>query len=71
MTSAWTLDVDADRIAWLTCDMPGSSTNVLSAAVIQDLAAALPQVAESGSKPFGQRVEHSHPVYWADLAKRS
>ncbi len=45
MTSAWTLDVDADRIAWLTCDMPGSSTNVLSAAVIKDLAAALTQAA--------------------------
>jgi len=51
MTSAWTLDVDADRIAWLTCDMPGSSTNVLSAAVIQDLAAALSQVA--AQKPVG------------------
>jgi 3-hydroxyacyl-CoA dehydrogenase / enoyl-CoA hydratase / 3-hydroxybutyryl-CoA epimerase len=51
MTSAWTLDVDADRIAWLTCDMPGNSTNVLSAAVIKDLAAALTQVA--AQKPAG------------------
>jgi 3-hydroxyacyl-CoA dehydrogenase/enoyl-CoA hydratase/3-hydroxybutyryl-CoA epimerase len=51
MSSAWTLDVDADRIAWLTCDMPGSSTNVLSAAVIEDLAAALVQVA--AQKPVG------------------
>jgi 3-hydroxyacyl-CoA dehydrogenase/enoyl-CoA hydratase/3-hydroxybutyryl-CoA epimerase len=51
MTSAWTLDVDADRIAWLTCDMPGSSTNVLSAAVIKDLAAALTQV--EAQKPAG------------------
>jgi 3-hydroxyacyl-CoA dehydrogenase / enoyl-CoA hydratase / 3-hydroxybutyryl-CoA epimerase len=51
MTGAWTLDVDADRIAWLTCDMPGSSTNVLSAGVIQDLAAALPQVV--AQKPVG------------------
>jgi 3-hydroxyacyl-CoA dehydrogenase / enoyl-CoA hydratase / 3-hydroxybutyryl-CoA epimerase len=51
MTGAWTLNVDADRIAWLTCDMPGSTTNVLSAPVIQDLAAALTQVA--AQKPVG------------------
>jgi 3-hydroxyacyl-CoA dehydrogenase / enoyl-CoA hydratase / 3-hydroxybutyryl-CoA epimerase len=51
MSSAWTLDVDADRIAWLTCDMPGSSTNVLSASVIRDLAAALTEVA--AQKPVG------------------
>lgn len=51
MTSPWTLDVDADRIAWLTCDMPGSSTNVLSGAVIKALAAALTQVA--AQKPAG------------------
>lgn len=51
MTSAWTLDIDADRIAWLSCDMPGSSTNVLSAAVIRDLAAALAQVV--AHKPVG------------------
>ena len=51
MTGAWTLNVDADRIAWLTCDMPGSTTNVLSATVIQDLAAALTQVA--AQKPIG------------------
>jgi 3-hydroxyacyl-CoA dehydrogenase/enoyl-CoA hydratase/3-hydroxybutyryl-CoA epimerase len=51
VSGAWSLDVDADRIAWLTCDMPGSSTNVLSAVVIQDLAAALTQVA--AQKPVG------------------
>jgi 3-hydroxyacyl-CoA dehydrogenase/enoyl-CoA hydratase/3-hydroxybutyryl-CoA epimerase len=54
MTSAWSLDVDADRIAWLTCDMPASATNVLSATVIQDLAAALTQVA--AHKPVGLAV---------------
>jgi 3-hydroxyacyl-CoA dehydrogenase / enoyl-CoA hydratase / 3-hydroxybutyryl-CoA epimerase len=42
---SWTLEVDADRIAWLTCDMPGASTNVLSAAVLQDLAEALSKIA--------------------------
>jgi 3-hydroxyacyl-CoA dehydrogenase/enoyl-CoA hydratase/3-hydroxybutyryl-CoA epimerase len=45
MSGAWSLDVDADRIAWLTCDMPGSSTNVLSATIIRELSAALSQVA--------------------------
>jgi hypothetical protein len=32
MTDArnWTLDTDADGIAWLSFDKPGTSTNVLS-----------------------------------------
>jgi 3-hydroxyacyl-CoA dehydrogenase/enoyl-CoA hydratase/3-hydroxybutyryl-CoA epimerase len=51
MTGAWALELDADRIAWLTCDQPGSSTNVLSAEVIRDLAAALTQAA--AQKPVG------------------
>jgi 3-hydroxyacyl-CoA dehydrogenase / enoyl-CoA hydratase / 3-hydroxybutyryl-CoA epimerase len=44
MASSWKLEVDTDRIAWLTCDVPDTSTNVLSAAVIRDLAAALDQL---------------------------
>ncbi len=44
-TSTWTLEIDADRIAWLTCDTPGASTNVLSAAVLTDLAAQLDDIA--------------------------
>ncbi|MGO9515236.1 MAG: 3-hydroxyacyl-CoA dehydrogenase NAD-binding domain-containing protein [Steroidobacteraceae bacterium] len=44
--SSWTLQVDALRIAWLACDTPGTSTNVLSAAVLRDLAAALTKLAE-------------------------
>ncbi len=43
---SWRLDTDAERIAWLTCDAPGTSTNVLSAAVLRDLAAALDQLSE-------------------------
>jgi 3-hydroxyacyl-CoA dehydrogenase/enoyl-CoA hydratase/3-hydroxybutyryl-CoA epimerase len=43
---SWTLEVDPDRIAWLTCDTPGASTNVLSAAVLKDLAEALGKIAE-------------------------
>jgi enoyl-CoA hydratase/carnithine racemase len=45
MTGSWRLETDADRIAWLTCDTPGTSTNVLSAAVIKYLAAALEEIA--------------------------
>src|ERR1017187_5250613 len=43
---SWRLDIDAERIAWLTCDAPGTSTNVLSAAVLRDLATALNQLSE-------------------------
>jgi 3-hydroxyacyl-CoA dehydrogenase / enoyl-CoA hydratase / 3-hydroxybutyryl-CoA epimerase len=43
-SGAWSFEVDADRIGWLTCDTPGGSTNVLSAAVLQDLAAKLAQI---------------------------
>jgi 3-hydroxyacyl-CoA dehydrogenase / enoyl-CoA hydratase / 3-hydroxybutyryl-CoA epimerase len=43
-TSAWSLEIDADRIGWLTCDMPDASTNVLSAAVLRDLAARLDDI---------------------------
>src|SRR3982074_802132 len=44
-TSSWTLETDAGRIAWLVCDTPGTSTNVLSAAVLGDLAAQLAEIA--------------------------
>ncbi len=41
---SWSVTLDADRIAWLVCDTPGSSTNVLSAAVLGDLAAQLKDI---------------------------
>src|SRR5271169_789644 len=43
---SWRLEVDAERIAWLTCDAPGTSTNVISAAVLRDLATALDLLSE-------------------------
>jgi 3-hydroxyacyl-CoA dehydrogenase/enoyl-CoA hydratase/3-hydroxybutyryl-CoA epimerase len=43
-TSSWTLEIDADRIAWLVCDTPGTSTNVLSAAVLRELAIQLTDI---------------------------
>jgi 3-hydroxyacyl-CoA dehydrogenase/enoyl-CoA hydratase/3-hydroxybutyryl-CoA epimerase len=50
-TLTWSLEIDADRVAWLVCDTPGASTNVLSAAVIRDLAAQLADVA--AKRPVG------------------
>src|SRR5258706_772431 len=50
-TLTWSLEIDADRVAWLVCDTPGASTNVLSAAVLRDLAAQLADVA--GKRPVG------------------
>ena len=38
---AWQLEIDADGIAWLSCDVPGSSANVLSATVLEALDAQL------------------------------
>ncbi len=51
VTATWSLELDADRVAWLTCDTPGSSTNVLSAAVLRDLSVQLADVA--GRRPAG------------------
>jgi 3-hydroxyacyl-CoA dehydrogenase / enoyl-CoA hydratase / 3-hydroxybutyryl-CoA epimerase len=49
--STWSLEIDADRIAWLVCDTPGASTNVLSAAVLGDLAVQLRDIA--AQRPAG------------------
>jgi 3-hydroxyacyl-CoA dehydrogenase / enoyl-CoA hydratase / 3-hydroxybutyryl-CoA epimerase len=46
----WTLEFDAEGLAWLSCDLPGTSTNVLSAAVLQELAAHLAKVRERCAK---------------------
>src|SRR5258708_29586170 len=47
----WSLEIDADRVACLVCDTPGASTNVLSAAVLRDLAAQLADIA--AKRPVG------------------
>ncbi len=39
--TSWTTERDADGIVWLTLDKPGSSANVLSAQVLQELDGAL------------------------------
>jgi 3-hydroxyacyl-CoA dehydrogenase/enoyl-CoA hydratase/3-hydroxybutyryl-CoA epimerase len=50
-TLTWSLEIDTDRVAWVVCDTPGASTNVLSAAVLRDLAAQLADVA--ARRPVG------------------
>lgn len=40
----WTLEVDADRIAWLTLDRPGASANALSRAVMEELNEQLAEI---------------------------
>ena len=40
-TGSWKLERDADGIAWLTIDKPGSSANVLSGSVLTELDALL------------------------------
>jgi 3-hydroxyacyl-CoA dehydrogenase / enoyl-CoA hydratase / 3-hydroxybutyryl-CoA epimerase len=55
----WTLEIDAQRIAWLACDVVGTSANVLSAAVLTDLAAALEQVV--AANPVGVVVSSAKP----------
>jgi 3-hydroxyacyl-CoA dehydrogenase/enoyl-CoA hydratase/3-hydroxybutyryl-CoA epimerase len=42
---SWSLQIDAERIGWLTCDLKSASTNVLSATVVRELAAKLGEIA--------------------------
>jgi 3-hydroxyacyl-CoA dehydrogenase/enoyl-CoA hydratase/3-hydroxybutyryl-CoA epimerase len=46
--SNWALEMDADRIAWLTCDMAQTSTNVLSGEMVRELAGKLAEIASLG-----------------------
>jgi 3-hydroxyacyl-CoA dehydrogenase / enoyl-CoA hydratase / 3-hydroxybutyryl-CoA epimerase len=56
---SWLLEIDADRIAWLTCNSPGSSTNVLSGAVVRELAARLDEI--TAQRPLGVVVRSGKP----------
>ncbi len=42
--NSWSLEFDGAGVAWLTCDMPQASANVLSATVIGALAARLSEI---------------------------
>ncbi len=47
---SWQLTIDDDRIAWLTFDKPGASTNTLSRETMQQLDARLGEVERAGPK---------------------
>jgi len=36
MSNTWSMEMDAERIAWLVCDAPGASANVLSSGVMRE-----------------------------------
>lgn len=55
----WSMQIDADRIAWLTCDMHETSTNVLSAEVVRELAQILDEI--SALRPLGMVVQSAKP----------
>jgi 3-hydroxyacyl-CoA dehydrogenase / enoyl-CoA hydratase / 3-hydroxybutyryl-CoA epimerase len=59
MTGSWTYDLDARRVAWLVCDTPGTSTNVLSAEVLTDLSDVLTEIA--ASRPQGLVLRSAKP----------
>jgi 3-hydroxyacyl-CoA dehydrogenase/enoyl-CoA hydratase/3-hydroxybutyryl-CoA epimerase len=41
MPGAWTLEIDGDRVAWLTFDLPGEKVNKLNASSMAELAECL------------------------------
>jgi 3-hydroxyacyl-CoA dehydrogenase/enoyl-CoA hydratase/3-hydroxybutyryl-CoA epimerase len=47
----WTLEIDPDRVAWLTFDKPGASANSLSRAAMEELDANLREVEQQ--RPAG------------------
>ena len=49
-TANWTLETDADGVAWLTFDLLDAGVNVLSRAVLRELGAALSRVAAARPK---------------------
>ncbi len=49
-TQNWQLEIDAQGLAWLGLDKPGTQTNVLSQAVLRELADVLLKVSEARPK---------------------
>src|ERR1700733_4133112 len=58
-TDTWSVEFGEGGIAWLVCDTPGSSTNVLSAAVLRDLATQLDDIA--AKRPAGVVIRSAKP----------
>ena len=48
--SAWKMERDAEGIVWLTLDKPGSSTNVLGRAILEELGGLVDQIAANVPK---------------------
>jgi len=44
MSNTWSMEMDAERIAWLVCDAPGASANVLSSGVMREFGECLARV---------------------------
>ena len=65
---AWQRDTDADGIAWLTLDKPGSSTNVLSRDILVELDGHLQAFA---SQPPRGVVIRSGTPQWAGQLNES
>jgi len=57
--SSWSLKIDAERIGWLSCDLAGASTNVLSGPVVQELAAKIGEI--GALRPLGVVVQSAKP----------
>jgi 3-hydroxyacyl-CoA dehydrogenase/enoyl-CoA hydratase/3-hydroxybutyryl-CoA epimerase len=57
--SNWSLQIDADRFAWLTCDMAQASANVLSGDMVRELSAKLTDIA--AQRPHGLIVQSAKP----------
>ena len=53
----WTLEIDADRVAWLTFDKPGASANSLSRTAMEELDERLRATGRPGH-PFRQERFH-------------
>ena len=53
--SNWSLHIDADRFAWLTCDMAQASANVLSGGMVRELSEKLTEIAQL--RPHGLIVQ--------------
>jgi 3-hydroxyacyl-CoA dehydrogenase / enoyl-CoA hydratase / 3-hydroxybutyryl-CoA epimerase len=45
MSNTWSMEMDAERIAWVVCDAPGASTNVLSSGVLREFGECLSRIA--------------------------
>jgi 3-hydroxyacyl-CoA dehydrogenase/enoyl-CoA hydratase/3-hydroxybutyryl-CoA epimerase len=65
----WTLELDADRVAWLTFDKPGASANSLSRAALEELALRLDEAIAARPKGMVVASAKSGFIAGADVAE--